>query len=78
MFRAEALHRLIRLLERIGLPTHLPKSDPGVLMSLMDSDKKAVAGQVRFVLPSKIGHVDLVNSVPRDILRRAIKESIEL
>ena len=66
------------MLERLELPTHLPKADPGVLMSLMDSDKKTVAGKVRFVLPTEIGHVELVDEVSRDILRRAMKESLEL
>jgi 3-dehydroquinate synthase len=78
MLQAEAVHRLTRLLERYGLPTHLPKADPGVLMSLMDTDKKAVAGKVHFVLPTKIGEVEVVKEVSRDILRRAIKESLEL
>lgn len=78
MLRAEPVHRLSRLLERFGLPTHLPKADPGVLMSLMDTDKKAVDGKVRFVLPDKIGHVEIVDEVSRDILRRAIKESLEM
>jgi shikimate kinase/3-dehydroquinate synthase len=78
MLKAEPVHRITRLLERFGLPTHLPKADPGVLMSLMDTDKKAVAGQVRFVLPTQIGQVQIVDSVPKDILRRAIKESLEL
>ncbi|MHB9131423.1 MAG: 3-dehydroquinate synthase [Armatimonadota bacterium] len=78
MLRAEPVHRIIRLLERYNLPTHLPKADPGVLMSLMDTDKKAVAGQLRFVLPTRIGQVEVTNDVPRDVLRRAIKESIEL
>ena len=64
MLRAEPVHRLIRLLERFGLPTHLPKANPGVLMSLMDTDKKAVAGTVRFVLPSQIGCVEITNTVP--------------
>ncbi|OPZ87990.1 MAG: 3-dehydroquinate synthase [bacterium ADurb.Bin429] len=78
MLKAEPVHRITRLLERFGLPTHLPKADPGVLMSLMDTDKKAVAGQVRFVLPTRIGDVQLVDNVPKDVLRRAIKESLEL
>jgi 3-dehydroquinate synthase len=78
MLKAEPVHRITRLLERFGLPIYLPKADPGVLMSLMDTDKKAVAGQVRFVLPTAIGRVEIVDSVPRDILRRAIKESLEI
>jgi len=78
MLRAEPLHRLTRLLERFGLPTHLPKADPAVLMGLMDTDKKAVAGQIRFVLPRDLGTVEIVTDVPRDVLRCALKESIEL
>ena len=78
MLRAEVVHRLTRLLERFGLPTHLPNADPGVLMSLMDSDKKAVAGVLRFVLPTGIGHVEVTSDVPRDVIRRAITESFEL
>ena len=78
MLRAEPVQRLIHLLERFGLPTYLPKADPAVLISLMESDKKAVSGAIRFILPTKIGRVELVNTVPRDLLRRAIKESIEL
>ena len=78
LLRAEPVHRLTRLLERFGLPTHLPKADPGVLMSLMDTDKKVIAGKIRFVLPTAIGSVTVVNEVTRDILRRAIKESLEL
>ncbi len=78
MLPAEPVHRLMRLLERFGLPIHLPKADPAILMSLMETDKKAVAGNVRFVLPTKIGSVETVGAIPRDILRRAITESIEL
>jgi len=75
MLPVETVHRLIHLLERFGLPTHLPQSDPSVLMSLMESDKKAVAGAVRFVLPTQMGHVEVANNVPRDILRRALTSS---
>ena len=78
MMHAESVHRIIRLLERYQLPTHLPKADPGILMSLMDADKKAVSGKVRFVLPTEIGRVEIVNEIPRETLRRAIQESIEL
>jgi len=78
MLRAEPLHRLTRLLERFDLPTHLPKADPAVLMGLMDTDKKTIAGQLRFVLPRELGAVEIVTAVPRDVLRRALKESVEL
>jgi 3-dehydroquinate synthase len=78
MLRAEPLHRLTRLLERFGLPTHLPKADPAVLMGLMDADKKTISGQLRFVLPRDFGTVEIVTDVPRDVLRRALKESVEL
>jgi 3-dehydroquinate synthase len=38
----------------------------------MGRDKKAVGGRLRFVLPSRIGHVELVDDVAPDLVRRAL------
>lgn len=78
LLRAEPVHRLIHLLKRLELPAHLPIADQDVLLGLMESDKKTEEGKVRFVLPTAIGHVQVVNEVPRDILRQAMKDSAEL
>lgn len=55
------------LLERLGLPISLP---PGAMLSneailgRMRLDKKTVAGSLRFILPTKLGHVETVTDVP--------------
>jgi hypothetical protein len=52
-----------RLLERFRLPVAAPESlrDAERLIEIMGRDKKTLDGQLRFVLPSKLGHVDLVD-----------------
>ena len=74
---AEALQRIIGLLARFALPTLLPRLEPTTLIRLMDTDKKAVGGNVRFVLPTAIGHVDIVGHLPEEILQQAIVDSME-
>jgi len=78
MFKASEVHRLIHLLKRIELPTNLPKSDPAVLMSLMETDKKAVKGVPRFILPVGLGKVEIIDSVSPTKLRNALEKSVEV
>jgi 3-dehydroquinate synthase len=60
------------LLEALGLPTRLPESlklDSQALLERMRLDKKVVGGRLRFVLPDRLGHVELVAVVPEsDVL----------
>ena len=35
-------------------------------------DKKTTAGQLRFVLPSRMGHVELVEGVPEEVVRQLV------
>lgn len=51
------------LLEQLGLPTSLPNLDRQVLVDLMQLDKKVEHGRLRFVLPSRLGHVELVGGI---------------
>jgi 3-dehydroquinate synthase len=53
-----------RLLQQLGLPTALPDLDPAVLLAAMQLDKKVAHGRLRFVLPTQMGHVELVGDVP--------------
>jgi 3-dehydroquinate synthase len=54
-----------RLLERFGLPTRVPAGWPAdALLAAMRLDKKAAAGRLRFVLPTRLGAVRLVDDVP--------------
>jgi 3-dehydroquinate synthase len=51
------------LLEAFALPLDVPDVDHDDLIELMYRDKKADRGKLRFVLPSRMGHVELVRDV---------------
>jgi 3-dehydroquinate synthase len=58
------------LLAAFGLPTsprtEWPADD---LVAVMRRDKKADAGRMRFILPKRIGEVELVDDVPESLVR---------
>jgi len=65
------------LLRSLGLPvtaadlgwTPPPADD---LLAIMGRDKKTVGGRLRFVLPSRIGHVELVDGMDAGLVRRVL------
>jgi 3-dehydroquinate synthase len=67
-----------KLWSALGLPTAVPHwllaAD---LVSSMRKDKKAQAGQLRFVLPTRLGHVELVEGVPESLVIDVLSESAE-
>ncbi|MFN0053173.1 MAG: 3-dehydroquinate synthase [Planctomycetales bacterium] len=57
--------RQTALLQAVGLPVRLPADfRPGAaeLLASMRLDKKSVGGQMRFVLPTRLGHVELTSA----------------
>lgn len=70
---AEFVRRQRGLLMALGLPVTTPEIDPDVLIAAMMRDKKSDAGKVRFVLPTRLGHVELVNEVDRSDVRAALR-----
>lgn len=70
---AELTERQLRLLAELKLPVRVPALDPHVLVAAMQKDKKVEHGRLRFVLPSRMGHVELVGGVDErlviDVLR---------
>jgi 3-dehydroquinate synthase len=57
------------LLVALGLPVEMPDVDFAEMLAAMRHDKKVAAGKLRFVLPSRIGHVELVGDVAeQDVL----------
>jgi 3-dehydroquinate synthase len=69
------VQRLVALLERAGLPTHGPVIDPadnaGSYLEHMRVDKKAQAGEIRYVLIER-GHGAVVRAVPDALVREVI------
>lgn len=58
---SEATDRQVKLMEALGLPVETPADlAPDDLVQLMYRDKKVADGELRFVLPTRIGEVELV------------------
>ncbi len=51
------------LLVGLQLPIQVPDSENELLIDAMKSDKKTEHGRLRFVLPDRLGHVELVSGV---------------
>lgn len=63
------------LLAKLGLPVSLAGVDPletDDLLTIMARDKKSLGGRLRFVLPTRIGAVELVGDVDAALVRRAL------
>ncbi|MGZ0171041.1 MAG: 3-dehydroquinate synthase [Planctomycetales bacterium] len=74
---ADMTARLRNLLERIGVLTSLP--DPAAfstddILAKMRLDKKTVGGQLRFILPTKMGHVTTFTDVPESDVTSVVDE----
>jgi 3-dehydroquinate synthase len=61
------------LIEALRLPLHWPKLDYKNVLNAMTRDKKVEHGKLRFVLPSRLGHVELVGDIPDDDVAAALE-----
>lgn len=64
---SESTRRQETLLRTFGLPTRLPADwshTNDAVIERMRLDKKSVGGQLRFVLPKRIGQVEVIGNVP--------------
>jgi 3-dehydroquinate synthase len=66
------LERLVRFLERVGLPTHRAEIDVDAVSTRMLSDKKRRHGGTRAVLTAGVGSVSVADHVSEDAVRRAV------
>ena len=70
MIDEEEAARLKSLLLCAGLPVTVPAHiDPSVVMSAMARDKKRVDGQLRFILPTRVGEVVVRTDVPEQLVQ---------
>lgn len=70
---ASLTERQHRLLSALGLPVDVPEqlaSDD--VLRVMSRDKKVEHGRLRFVLPSRLGHVELVGGVAEELVRAVL------
>jgi 3-dehydroquinate synthase len=79
---AERLHRVDAafvdrqrdLLEAFKMPLDVPDVDHDELVELMYHDKKVERGKLRFVLPTRMGHVELVRGVANEDVLASMAE----
>jgi 3-dehydroquinate synthase len=69
---AALLDRQTALIKACKLPTTLADADPDTLLPVMMRDKKVAHGKLRFILPTKIGHVELRGDIDQQAVRKAI------
>ena len=67
--------RQINLIQKAGLTTKLPSGiDINAIIDALQTDKKVKAGKVRFVLPTQIGTVEIIDRVPTDLISQVLQE----
>ena len=73
LISGEVTERQFALLTSFRLPTTRPPEwDVGRLIEAMRRDKKNLAGRLRFVLPTRLGHVALFDDVPEAQVREVL------
>jgi 3-dehydroquinate synthase len=65
--------RLYRLLQALGIPVDVPRLAPQKILDAMMHDKKVQHGRLSFVLPSRLGQVELVGDIAPADVRAALK-----
>lgn len=69
---ASVTKRQVDLLSALGLPLRLPQGvsiTSADMLARMRLDKKSIAGQLRFVLPTRMGYVETMANIPEsDVL----------
>jgi 3-dehydroquinate synthase len=67
--------RIELALSKVGLPTWIPKQlSPELLFKAMNSDKKRLAGQLRFVLLREVGQAFVTDAVPDSAVLATLQE----
>ena len=73
----ELTQRQVRLLQEYHLPIQpRPEWNVDELIAVMRRDKKAVGGQLRFVLPRQLGAVELVDGVPESLVEELLRQAV--
>ncbi|MFE4105244.1 3-dehydroquinate synthase [Almyronema epifaneia] len=67
--------RQLALIQKTGLPTHIPAElSINDILETLKTDKKVKDGQVRFVLPTRIGEAKVTNQVEASVIRQVSEQ----
>ena len=71
---SDKVRRIKSLVESYGLPSEMPEDiDIKHILSSMELDKKVVAGELRFILPERIGKVKIHKGVSERVIRELLQ-----
>lgn len=74
IWNKDCVERQYQLIQKVGLPTQLPKDFPiESVLDLLLSDKKVKSGKVRFIVPHTIGKVDITDQIPSNSILKALQ-----
>ena len=73
MLNKEDFLRIEGLIAKFNLSDELKNIDLERLLEFISSDKKAASGKIRFVLPRKIGEVEIVKYIESSLIKSAMK-----
>jgi 3-dehydroquinate synthetase len=73
MFSESELVKQLQLIEKLQLPTTVGDISSVAILKAMDNDKKKDANSKKFILPKKIGEVDIVSNIDDDMVLKAIQ-----
>jgi len=65
--------RMERVIERFELPTRAANLDAEAMIDAMQRDKKVKNGKIRFVLPTRMGFVDVFDDITVEQMREGIR-----
>ena len=69
-------HRLVRLIERAGLPTRAVGVSPRAILEALRHDKKFIHGRPRWVLLQRLGQAVVTERVPEGMVRRVLSQHV--
>ncbi len=64
--------RIFALIKQVHLPTRHPGFPPDLIWQAMGADKKKEAGKLRFILPRRMGEVDIFSDVPEEAVKAVL------
>jgi len=76
MLKQEDFKRIKNLIRKAGLPVRVRGISTKEIMNSYGYDKKFVVGSNRFVLPRKIGLVEVVEDIPGLLVRTVLREHV--
>ncbi|GBC77086.1 3-dehydroquinate synthase [bacterium HR08] len=76
LLSSDEAERIRRAVLACGRFPAIADLDPEAILAAMRHDKKARAGRLTFVLPTRIGHVTVRDDVPLRIVRAVLRESL--